>query len=90
MYVRKRTTADLTASPLQVFRIGDTEVSGNLAGVFDDTAFADSTVVKVEEDAQGAAGSRAAHAAAPDTPPRTPPPAPRRKSVRAWKPKARE
>lgn len=67
-----------------MLRFGDTEVSGDLSGFFDDAAFAGATVVKVE-DVPGTSEAQAAS----ETPPRTPPTAPRRKSVRAGKPKSR-
>ena len=72
------------AKARQVIRIGDTEVSGDLSGMFDDAASAEPTVVKIEDAPDAPGTSDAAH-----TPPRTPPAAPRRQSVRAGKPKVR-
>ena len=67
-----------------MLRFGDTEVSGDLSGLFDDSTFAGATDVKVED----VPGTSEAHAAI-ESPPRTPPTAPRPKSVRAKKPKSR-
>ena len=64
-----------------MLRVGDTEVSGDLSGLFDDSTFAGAKVEDVP-------GTSEAHAAI-ESPPRTPPTAPRPKSVRAKKPKSR-